>query len=152
MQQQNVNYGSNFAPFAAMFWLVIVVTIGVRSVEGAIVAAVAYSLFEAVFLKGAFLGWILRGSSRIPGFFPIDGKWVFVLFGLGTIQYARHPEGVLAASKQRAAARAATRAARSADTESSSPTDDGPRPSDGETISLPIDGTDVPVAVKGGAR
>jgi ABC-type branched-subunit amino acid transport system permease subunit len=112
MQQQNVNYGNNFSPFAAMFWLVIVVTLGVRSVEGAIVAAVSYSLFEMVILKGAFLGWILRSSSRIPDFFPIDGKWVFVLFGLGTIQYARHPEGLLQASKERSAARAQKRAAR----------------------------------------
>jgi ABC-type branched-subunit amino acid transport system permease subunit len=112
MQQQNVNYGTNFSPFAAMFWLVIVVTIGVRSVEGALVAAAAYSLFEAAILKGAFLGWILRSSTRIPDLFPIDGKWVLVLFGLGTIQYARHPEGILQASKQRAAARAQKRAGR----------------------------------------
>ena len=122
MQQQNVNYGNNFSPFAAMFWLVIVVTIGVRSVEGAIVAAAAFSLFEAVVLKGAFLAWILRSSSRVPDFFPIDGKWVMVLFGLGTIQYARHPEGALQASKQRAAARAAKRADRKVAAELPAPT------------------------------
>jgi ABC-type branched-subunit amino acid transport system permease subunit len=112
MQQQNVNYGNNFSPFAAMFWLVIVVTLGVRTVEGAVVAAVSYSLFEMVILKGAFLGWILRSPTKIPSFFPIDGKWVLVLFGLGTIQYARHPEGLLQASKERAAARAQRRAER----------------------------------------
>ena len=95
MQQQNVNYATNYAPFAALFWLVIVVTLGVRSVGGAIVAAACFSLFEMVFLKGAFLGWILRGTNRIPGLFPIDGKWVLVLFGLSTIQFARRPAGLL---------------------------------------------------------
>ena len=29
MHQENVNYTSNFAPFAALFWLVLVVSLGV---------------------------------------------------------------------------------------------------------------------------
>ena len=93
IQQGNVNYGTNFAPFAALFWLVLVVTLGVRSVDGAIIAAMSYALFDAVVLKGAFLGWLLRDPDRIPSFFPISGEWRFVLFGLGAIQFARHPEG-----------------------------------------------------------
>jgi hypothetical protein len=40
---------------------------------------------------------------------PLQSKWVFVLFGLGAIQYARHPEGILEYSKRRSAARAADR-------------------------------------------
>ena len=39
--------------------------------------------------------------SRIPGVFPISPKWRFILFGLGTIQYAKHPEGVIEMSKAR---------------------------------------------------
>src|SRR5919106_1386511 len=35
MHQENVNYTSNFAPFAAAFWLVLVVALGSRTVEGA---------------------------------------------------------------------------------------------------------------------
>ena len=46
-------------------------------------------------LKGAVFGWILRSEDRIPGFFPISPKWRFILFGLGTIQFARHPEGLV---------------------------------------------------------
>ena len=95
IQQGNVNYGTNFAPFAALFWLVLVVTLGMRSVDGAIIAAMSYALFDAVILKGAFLGWLFRDPDRIPAIFPISGEWRFVLFGLGAIQFARHPEGVI---------------------------------------------------------
>ncbi|HEY4376724.1 MAG TPA: ABC transporter permease, partial [Acidimicrobiales bacterium] len=33
IQQQNVNYPSNFSPFAGLFWLVLVVSLGPRTVE-----------------------------------------------------------------------------------------------------------------------
>jgi len=102
MHQQNVNYGSNFAPFAALFWLVLVVSLGSRTVEGAAQAGAAFALFDAVLLKGAIFGWILRSPDRIPGFLPLSPKWRFVLFGLGTVQFARHPEGLVEYGKRRA--------------------------------------------------
>jgi branched-subunit amino acid ABC-type transport system permease component len=119
MQQKNVNYGNNFAPFAALFWLVLVVTFSMRTVEGAAVAAASYSLLDAVILKGTFLGWALQDFDRIPGIFPIPAGWRFVLFGLGTIQFARHPEGILEYSKRRRYARAERR--RSSGTDSAPP-------------------------------
>jgi ABC-type branched-subunit amino acid transport system permease subunit len=121
MQQRNVNYGNNFAPFAALFWVVIVVTLGSRTVRGAINAAGAFALFDAVVLKGALIGWILRSPDRIPGIFPISGKWVFVLFGLGAIQYAHHPEGIVEYQTARRAARSAARRAKRRDLPDSSP-------------------------------
>jgi len=105
IQQRNVNYSSNFSPFAALFWLVLVVSLGARTVEGAGYAGASYTLFDAVILKGTFLGWILRSADHIPGFFPISAKWLFILFGLGTLQYARHPEGAVEYGKRRAGAR-----------------------------------------------
>lgn len=105
MQQKSVNYGSNFSPFVALVWVVIVVTIGSRTVSGAIQAAGAFVLFEPVILKGAFLGWILRSPDRIPSWFPISGRWVLVLFGLGTIMYARYPAGLSEFGAARASAR-----------------------------------------------
>jgi ABC-type branched-subunit amino acid transport system permease subunit len=111
MHQENVNYGNNFAPFAALFWVVLVVTLGARTVEGAVNAGAAFSLFDTLILKGTIFGWILRSPDRIPGIFPISPKWRFVLFGLGAIQFARHPEGLIEASKQRSAARAERRRA-----------------------------------------
>jgi hypothetical protein len=49
--------------------------------------------------------------------FPISPKWQMVLFGLGAIQFARHPEGLVEASKQHRAARAVRRRAVRAPTE-----------------------------------
>jgi branched-chain amino acid transport system permease protein len=105
MQQENVNYASNFAPFAALFWLVLVVTLGARTVEGAAQAGAAFSLFDPVVLKGAVFGWVMRDPDRVPGFLPISPKWRFVLFGLATIQFARHPEGLVEHGKRRAMGR-----------------------------------------------
>jgi branched-chain amino acid transport system permease protein len=106
IHQQNVNYPGNFSPYAALFWLVLVISLGSRTVEGAAQAGAAYALFEAVVLSGAFLGWILRSEDRIPGVFPLDAKWRLILFGLGTIQFARHPEGLVENGKRKASARA----------------------------------------------
>ncbi len=100
IQQENVNYSTNFSPFAALFWMVLVVSLGARTVEGAAQAGAAFSLFDAVILKGALVGWILRDPERIPSFFPISAKWTFVLFGLSAMQFARHPEGVVEYGKR----------------------------------------------------
>jgi branched-chain amino acid transport system permease protein len=103
IHQTNVNYGNNFSPFAALFWLVLVVSFGARSTSGAVAAAASFSIFDKLILQGTILGWIFRGADRIPGIFPISAKWRFILFGLGTIQYAKHPEGIIEMSKARAA-------------------------------------------------
>jgi branched-chain amino acid transport system permease protein len=95
MQQENVNYSTNFSPFGSLFWVVVVVVIGVRSAPGAVWAGAAFSLFDQLFLKGAVLGWILRSPERIPGVFPLSSSWLFILFGIGAVQFAKHPEGVL---------------------------------------------------------
>ncbi len=105
MHQENVNYGNNFAPAAALFWLVLVVSLSVRTVEGAAQAGAAFSLFDAVILRGSLLAWILRSPDRVPGIFPISAKWRFVLFGLTAVQFARHPEGMLEYSKRRSTAK-----------------------------------------------
>lgn len=110
--QGSVNYGTNFVPFLALFWLIVVVTFGVRQPSGAVVAAAFFVLFDAVFLEGTFIGWILRDEARIPDIFPLASEWQFILFGLGTIQYARHPEGVLAMVRAKRVARGEKRAAR----------------------------------------
>ncbi len=102
IQQQNVNYTTNFSPFASLFWLVLVVSLGARTVEGAMQAGAAYGLFDAVLLKGAFLAWLLRSPDRVPGIFPISPNWTYVLFGLTAIQFARHPEGLVEAGKRQA--------------------------------------------------
>ncbi len=132
MQQKNVNYCNNFAPFAALFWLVLVVTFSMRTVEGAAVSAATYSLLDAVILKGTFLGWLLQDWDRIPGIFPIPSAWRFVLFGIGTIQFARHPEGILEYAKRKRSVKAAKRRATPAgDDEPADVAESGARPAAG---------------------
>jgi branched-chain amino acid transport system permease protein len=112
MHQENVNYGSNFAPFVALFWLVLVVSLGSRTVEGAAQAGAAFALFDAILLKGEVFGWILRSPERIPDFLPLSPSWRFILFGLAAIQFSRHPEGLVEHGKRRAHARVEQLAAR----------------------------------------
>lgn len=95
IHQENVNYGSNFSPFVALFWLVLVVTFAAREPAGAIAAAVVFALFTKTFLEGDLFTWILRGEANLPSFFPLAADWRFILFGLGAVQYARNPEGLL---------------------------------------------------------
>ena len=104
MQQQNVNYTINFGPVNALFWVVIVVALGARTVEGAIQAGAAFALFEPLILRSELLAWILRGEDHLPGLFPIAGSWRLVLFGLMAVQFARHPEGLVEHGKRRASA------------------------------------------------
>ncbi|MCY4663452.1 MAG: ABC transporter permease [Acidimicrobiaceae bacterium] len=105
IHQQNVNYGFNFGPVNALFWLVIVVALGARTVEGAIQAGVGFALFEPLVLRGELLAWILRGEDNLPGVFPLSGSWRLVLFGLMPMQFARHPEGLLEHGKRLSEAR-----------------------------------------------
>jgi branched-chain amino acid transport system permease protein len=101
IQQKNVNYATNFAPFAALFWLVVVVSLGARTVEGASYSGASFALMDRLVLRGALLTWILRSEEILPGVFPISPKWRFVLFGLATISFARHPEGLIESGKRR---------------------------------------------------
>jgi ABC-type branched-subunit amino acid transport system permease subunit len=112
MHQGAVAYDRNFGPVGSIFWLVLVVTFGVRKPMAAVLAAAAFSLMERLVLQGAVFGWILRSPDRIPDFLPLSGKWLLIMFGLGTITYARHPEGVIDMARAQSAARRAKRAAR----------------------------------------
>ena len=105
MHQGNVNYEGSFAPYPSLFWLVLVVSLGSRTVEGAIQAGAAYGLFAAIVLNGAIFEWIFRGESAVTDALKVSPGWQFILFGLGTIQFARHPEGLVENGKRQAARR-----------------------------------------------
>ena len=123
IQQQNVNYASNFSPFAALFWLVLVVSLGAQTVEGAAYAGAGYALMDGIIFKGTIIGWILRDPDRIPSFLPISPKWRFVLFGLTTISFARHPEGLVESGKRKAHERMDRLMARRRARQAGAPTD-----------------------------
>ena len=69
---------------SGLFWMVLVVTLGSRTVEGAIQAGFAFALFPE-----------LLQALGVPGEFQ------FVLFGLSAVVYAKHPEGVLEFGKRK---------------------------------------------------
>ena len=77
------NYQADFTVQFAFFWLVLVVTLGPRTIDGAIQAAVALKFFPE----------ILKALGLSP-------SWQFVLFGLGAIAFAQHPEGMLEHGKR----------------------------------------------------
>jgi len=84
MYEEQANYGKNFSPFFGLFWVVLVVTLGARTVEGAIMAGLAFALFPEV----------LEALGLPAGV-------QFVLFGLTAITYAKHPEGIVEYGKRR---------------------------------------------------
>lgn len=83
MREGAANYQANFTVQFGLFWLVLVVTLGSRTVDGAIQAAVALKFFPEV----------LKALSVSP-------SWQYVLFGLGAFMFARHPEGLLEHGKR----------------------------------------------------
>jgi branched-chain amino acid transport system permease protein len=90
IQQQSVNATSFNYEFSLAF-VVIVVSTGVSTVEGAINAGFAFVVIQQLL---TYLPARLGGDSL-----------VFVLFAFGALQYASHPEGVLENQKRRSTLR-----------------------------------------------
>jgi branched-subunit amino acid ABC-type transport system permease component len=84
IQDAQANYTASFQPFLGLVWIVLVVTIGSRTVEGAIQAGLAF----------AFVPEILKTLGVSPAY-------QFILFGLGAITYAKHPEGIVEFQKRK---------------------------------------------------
>ena len=78
VRQGAVNYEVTFSPFIGLFWLVIVVALSCRTVAGAILAGLAYKALPEI------------GDAPAGGSTP----WMFIVFGLAAVVYARHPEGI----------------------------------------------------------
>jgi branched-chain amino acid transport system permease protein len=86
--QKHIATAQDFSYFYGLFLVVLVVTLSTRTVEGAVNAAFGFALIPPLILEP--LG--------------LNSAWQFVLFGLGAITYARHPEGVLEFQKRRSMA------------------------------------------------
>lgn len=101
------NYNQSFTFFIGLVWLVLVITAGSRSVQAAIISGISFFAFPSLLDRlfqwpGNFVDtnpgappWLLD----LMGFFKPE--WAqgvaFVLFGLGALTYAKHPEGIIAA-------------------------------------------------------
>ncbi|MGZ4675229.1 MAG: ABC transporter permease [Acidimicrobiia bacterium] len=86
--QKHIATAQDFSYFYGLFLVVLVVTLSTRTVEGAVNAAFGFALIPPLILEP--LG--------------LNQAWQFVLFGLGAVTYARHPEGVLEFQKRRSLA------------------------------------------------
>ncbi len=87
-----------------LFWVVIVVTLGPRTVEGAIQAAIGFVLFPARVLTD-WLPWLINHIQPFGHVNSLPIATQFIFFGFGAITYARHPEGILEANKGKSLAR-----------------------------------------------
>ena len=86
------NIDSIFVPELGLAWIVLVVTLGSRTVEGAINAAVGFVFFEAVILPT----WIPFAVDHLQPWYhmtALPAGLQPILFGLGALTYAKHPEG-----------------------------------------------------------
>ena len=106
MQAGRVGYEAAFSPFAGLFWIVLVVTLSARTTEGAMWAGATFIIFPVFVLERGFnpppFLLDLPGFGTVHGWlFPASPTWRFILFGLGAIAFARHPEGLLEHGKRR---------------------------------------------------
>ena len=85
MYSSTITYTSDFGPFVGLFWVVLVVNLSTRTIEGAMQAAAGFILFPEYILKPLHLG----------------GAYQYIFFGIGAITFARHPEGILEFQKRR---------------------------------------------------
>ena len=99
------NYESSYVFIYGLIWLVMVVTAGSRSVQAAITSGITFFVFPKL-LEMLFTfpsNWLVshpdaRGIVRTLAEFP-NPSWAqgvaFILFGLGALTYAKHPEGII---------------------------------------------------------
>lgn len=80
-----LNYQSalpdSFNAFTGLVWLAVLVTLGSRSIVGALVAGVAFAVLPSVFQTYLPTSW-----AEIP----------VIMFGFGAIMLARNPDGIVA--------------------------------------------------------
>jgi ABC-type branched-subunit amino acid transport system permease subunit len=93
---------ADFDYSAGLLWVAAVVTLGSRTVEGAVNSALTVSAFGVVVLHD-FLPWLLNAVSPTPDVGPISEDLVAALFGVGAIMYVRNPDGILAAGRRSSA-------------------------------------------------
>ena len=95
------NIDSYFAPELGLVWIVLVVTLGPRSIEGAINAAVGFVFFQAVVLP-TWIPWLVNHVQPLYHMSELPAALVPIAFGIGAFTYAKHPEGILEFNKRRA--------------------------------------------------
>jgi branched-chain amino acid transport system permease protein len=91
---------TNWSAFVGLFWVVIVVTLGPRTIEGALQAAFGFVLFQKRVLP-IWIPWIVNHVQPFWRIGALPSAVQFIVFGLAALTYVRHPEGLVEAGKQR---------------------------------------------------
>jgi ABC-type branched-subunit amino acid transport system permease subunit len=90
---------ANFAPEFGLVWIVLVVTLGARTIEGALNAAFGFVFFAAIILP-TWIPWLVNLQPWYHmSSLPLGLQTV--LFGLGALTFAKHPEGILEYNKRK---------------------------------------------------
>jgi ABC-type branched-subunit amino acid transport system permease subunit len=100
MYEGSVNYNPDFVYFQSLFWVVLVVSLGSRTVEGAVQAAIGFAAFQIVVLNQV-LPWIVNHVQPWYHMSLPPQTLAIILLSLGAFTYAKHPEGVLEFQKSR---------------------------------------------------
>jgi branched-subunit amino acid ABC-type transport system permease component len=100
MYEGAVNYNPDFVSFQSLFWVVLVVSIGSRTVEGAIQAAIGFAAFQIVVLNEV-VPWITNHVQPWYHMGQPPQTLAIILLSLGAFTYAKHPEGVLEYQKRK---------------------------------------------------
>jgi hypothetical protein len=83
-----------------LFWVVLVVSLGSRTVEGAVQAAIGFAAFQIVFLNQV-VPWIVNHAQPWYHMGLPPQTLAIILLSIGAFTYAKHPEGVLEFNKSR---------------------------------------------------
>lgn len=100
MYEGSVNYNPDFVYFQSLFWVVLVISLGSRTIEGAIQAAIGFAAFQIVFLN-QILPWIVNHVQPWYHMGLPPQTLAIILLSIGAFTYAKHPEGVLEFQKSR---------------------------------------------------
>lgn len=101
------NYESSFPYIIGLVWVALVVSAGSRSIQAAVMSGLFFLLFPAVVteLFGFPGNWVTSNPDAPQWVRDVLGAvqptWAqsvaFILFGIGAITYAKHPEGSIEA-------------------------------------------------------
>lgn len=101
------NYSGNFSFYVGLVWLVLVITAGYRSVQAAVMSGITFYVFPQLLDRlFSWPGHYLASHPEVSGIQQsvldfVKPEWslgvAFILFGLGALTYARHPEGIIEA-------------------------------------------------------
>jgi branched-subunit amino acid ABC-type transport system permease component len=80
----------NYNFIQGLVWVVLVVTLGARSLQAAITAGITFKLFPEI-LSRIDIGFLPDAFNPAEN----PNALAFALFGLGALTYAKHPEGII---------------------------------------------------------